>query len=136
MKSCSSCKQVKPLIEFYRHPACRDGYRGECKACTYDKHKSYRAVKGRTETPEQNRRYNLKRQFNISPEDYDEILSLQNGVCAICGSTCKTGRRLAVDHCHMTGRIRGLLCSECNNGIGKLKDSPDLLRAAISYLED
>ena len=69
-----------------------------------------------------------------------EMLEKQGGVCAICGGSepkdAGTGhrRRFAVDHCHETGRVRGLLCVNCNSGIGKLKDSPDLLRRALDYL--
>lgn len=59
----------------------------------------------------------------------------QGGVCAICGGTNPSGHRLAVDHDHETRRVRGLLCHACNAGIGKLRDSPDLLRKAIDYLE-
>lgn len=73
--------------------------------------------------------------YGITPEQYQDMLQAQGGVCAICRNTCSTGRKLCVDHCHETGRIRGLLCSECNNGIGKLKDSPTLLRIAANYLE-
>jgi len=65
----------------------------------------------------------------------------QNGVCAICsgGETVKTRgtlRRLAVDHDHETGKVRGLLCNRCNNGLGNFRDDPDLLREAIAYLQE
>jgi hypothetical protein len=63
----------------------------------------------------------------------------QNGVCAICGSP-PTGTRshglLAIDHCHDTLKIRGLLCNNCNNGLGRFKDNPDSLRKAADYLEN
>lgn len=60
----------------------------------------------------------------------------QNGCCAICGDhQSNQARSMAVDHCHETGRVRGLLCMKCNTGIGKLGDSPELLRKAIAYLE-
>lgn len=75
-----------------------------------------------------------KRKYGITIEQYDELLARQNNVCAICKFPCKTGRRLAVDHCHETGKIRGLLCHDCNTGIGKLKESPDLLLQAHKYL--
>lgn len=77
---------------------------------------------------------NLK-QYGITPEDYDEMHAAQGGVCAICLGDCPTGRRLAVDHCHETGSVRGLLCLKCNTGIGKFGDSPELLLAAADYLE-
>lgn len=70
------------------------------------------------------------------------MLKNQGGVCAICGkpetSTHKSGtmKSLAVDHCHATGKVRGLLCSACNHGIGHLKDSKEIMRAAIKYIEE
>lgn len=76
----------------------------------------------------------LKRKFGLAVEEYDEMLRDQNGGCAICQKPCLTGRSLAVDHCHTTNKIRGLLCHNCNVGMGKLKDDPALLMAAASYL--
>lgn len=81
------------------------------------------------------RRENLKKHFNITPEEYDNIFNSQNGLCAICSKKCTTGKMLAVDHDHDTGKVRGLLCSRCNMGIGLLRDSIDILRSAINYLE-
>jgi hypothetical protein len=81
----------------------------------------------------------LKRKFGITLEEYDRRLEEQNFGCAICGqpetSTYKgTVRRLAVDHDHETGEIRGLLCGSCNSGIGLLKEDPEILLAAVDYL--
>jgi hypothetical protein len=59
----------------------------------------------------------------------------QKNVCAICGLKCVTKPRLSVDHCHSTGRIRGLLCGVCNTGFGMFKNSPELLRKAALYAE-
>lgn len=75
----------------------------------------------------------MKADFGISLADFETMLSNQGGVCAICGERPKR-RRLAVDHCHQTGRVRGLLCYSCNVGIGALRDSPDVIRSAIAYL--
>lgn len=76
----------------------------------------------------------LKRAYGLTIEDYERILNSQHGVCKICGSK-DTYKKLAVDHCHTTGRIRGLLCQNCNHGLGKFKDSAELLIAAVRYLE-
>lgn len=66
---------------------------------------------------------------------YLELLSRQGGRCAICGmESCSTNRAFAVDHCHDTGKIRGLLCFHCNTGLGKFKDSPELIQSAHDYL--
>jgi hypothetical protein len=76
----------------------------------------------------------LKRNYGITYDDYVQMLKAQNGVCAICGKA-EEKKRLAVDHCHNTGKIRGLLCGMCNTAIGKLNDDVQLLRKAIQYLE-
>lgn len=76
----------------------------------------------------------------ITEEVYTAISEEQNGLCAICRkeeSKQRSGRtvRLSIDHCHSTGRVRGLLCSRCNEAIGKAKDDPDIIEAAIEYLK-
>lgn len=84
----------------------------------------------------------LKEQYNLTIDDYEKLLAKQNGVCAIClqPEMQKTGngdiKRLAIDHCHRTGRIRGLLCHGCNQGLGFFKDNPDSLSNAVMYLVD
>ena len=86
------------------------------------------------------RRTHLKSKYNLTEEQYNEMLRLQNGVCAICRqpeSAMRRGkiRNLCVDHCHTTGQVRGLLCVACNLSIGYLKDSALLLRVAADYIE-
>lgn len=78
--------------------------------------------------------YKLFVNYGLRLGQYDEMLTAQNGVCAICGGVNKSGKRLAVDHCHETGEVRGLLCTNCNTAIGKLGHDQALLRAAIQYL--
>jgi len=78
--------------------------------------------------------------FGLTPADYDRLLVEQNGVCAICRQPetarhGKTLRSLAVDHCHTTNRVRGLLCQACNLSLGKMQDDPLRLRAAADYVE-
>lgn len=78
----------------------------------------------------------LKQKFGINYDQYQIILQEQNGVCAICNEPEPViNRSLSVDHDHETGRIRGLLCSNCNPGIGKFKEKIELLKKAIAYLE-
>lgn len=81
----------------------------------------------------------LKKQYGISVDRYEAMLASQNGKCAICGNGEKmrirgVGTALAVDHCHSTGKIRGLLCVSCNRALGLFKDDPAILRKAIAYL--
>ena len=80
------------------------------------------------------RKRTLQRHFGISPEQYAERLKAQGGHCAICGKDDPAGRNLAVDHCHTSGFVRGLLCLECNTGLGKFRESEQLLMRAINYL--
>lgn len=100
-------------------------------------------VKKRREiNPDYDKHHSLKKQYNIGIEDYKIMLENQKGVCAICGEkeksvapTTKKIRQLNVDHCHSTGKIRGLLCSSCNNGLGRFNDSIKKLENAIEYLK-
>ncbi len=72
----------------------------------------------------------------MSIEEYDKLLSKQEGKCAICSGTEPTGRRFAVDHDHQTGMVRGLLCTRCNNALGCLQDDPELLDRAAQYIRE
>lgn len=81
------------------------------------------------------RRNTLWSNYKITVIDYDNLLKAQNGCCAICLRPPNDNKFLNVDHCHTTGKIRGLLCSRCNPALGKLKDSKELLLKAIEYLE-
>lgn len=74
------------------------------------------------------------KQYGLTPEDYARMLEEQNGVCAICKKECPTGQRLSVDHCHDTGKVRGLLCRNCNRGLGSFKDDRNAVLAALLYL--
>jgi len=76
----------------------------------------------------------LQRNYGITLDDYYVMLEKQNNVCAICFKSCKTGKFLAVDHCHETNKIRELLCAACNTALGKFEDSPELLERAAAYL--
>lgn len=75
----------------------------------------------------------LMRFYKMTPDEFQSLKDKQNGQCAICGISPKD--RLVVDHCHKTGRVRGLLCRKCNLGIGYLKDSIEFLSKAIEYLK-
>lgn len=87
---------------------------------------------------EDERRRKRLKVYGMEPEDYDRLREAQNGVCAICGGTdarIDSFGGLVIDHDHRTGKVRGLLCSNCNPGLGFFKDDPKVLRAAIAYLE-
>jgi len=92
----------------------------------------------RAQHPERNREHrrarDLKRGYGISVAQYERMLHLQGEVCAICKGKNRSVRRLSVDHDHASGKIRGLLCDNCNAGLGRFRDSPKFLRAAAKYL--
>lgn len=121
MKTCSKCGK-----ECDKH----------CKDCHYLLTKSWKARN--KEREKQNRRRSaLKQAYGISLEQYDEMLKNQDNGCAIC-KRLDTGSTRAsyfhVDHCHKTGKIRGLLCNNCNRGIGYLGDDSQRLLKAVEYL--
>lgn len=148
MKTCSRCK--KPGL-FHKDKSKKDGLHSICIDC----HKEYkrnlhardseardralaRSKKWRELNYERARtsitNATLIAKYGISLSDYNELLESQGGVCAVCGDL-PDKRRLAVDHNHDTGKIRGLLCQPCNVSIGKMKESPELLRKLANYLE-
>jgi len=160
MKTCSTCGQPFNQKGFYTDKRASDGLSSRCKGCHDDSTRRWRKRnpekyaatnwRCRKRNPEKyaelrrrwkkrnpekwaaiQRRARLVREYGISSEEFDVRLNSQDGVCAICR---ETRPRLAVDHCHKTGKIRGLLCFNCNAALGLLKDDPKRLRSAIAYL--
>ena len=131
MKQCVTCKLTKEKNCFHKHKGLADGLHKQCKICR----KEY-ATRRKDIIASQQRKYKLKSTFGISSKQYDELLKEQNNLCAICNiHQSRLKRAMAVDHCHKTGKVRGLLCSNCNTGIGNLRDSIKLLERAIEYLK-
>lgn len=116
--------------------------RGMC-ASHYEKARTAEGHKAPSRSKEGNRKRQIKYRYGIAPADYDRLLADQGGVCAICGrgpgeclrSKTKRATYLCIDHCHTTGKVRGLLCHDCNLAIGHA-GTEELLRAAIAYLRD
>jgi len=77
----------------------------------------------------------LRKNYGISISDYDALFVKQNGLCELCGLAEKDTKLLSVDHCHTTGKVRSLLCSSCNGGLGLFDDDESLLQKAIAYLK-
>jgi hypothetical protein len=126
MKRCPDCGEVKPLDEFPRNKNSKDGRHTYCKPCHNARgRETYERLHGGT------RHYHLKRRYGISADEFDELVRQQGGVCAICGRPDPEH----VDHDHVTGEVRGILCFNCNGGLGQFRDSVDSLRAAAAYLE-
>ncbi len=80
-------------------------------------------------------RQQMLRKYDLTEEEYEDMFIAQGRVCAICPNPPRPNRKLAVDHCHETGRVRGLLCERCNVGLGMFKDNETLLLNAIGYLQ-
>lgn len=85
----------------------------------------------------------LKRKYGLSVEDYIKMVEAQDNLCYICNNPetalkpkTETPKALAVDHCHKTGKVRKLLCTRCNQSLGRMEDSVDLLQAMIDYLNE
>lgn len=85
-------------------------------------------------TPEKGRARNLKATYGLTPDEYEQMLSTQAGVCAICGNAAPSGV-LHIDHNHKTDQIRELLCPPCNTGIGLFQEEPSRLLAASAYIQ-
>lgn len=121
---CTTCNKFKDASQFTLSRDSRSfggiSMRSKCKEC--DEFRKYRRF--------------IKKTYDFSYEKYEEMLESQNYSCAICDSKISSNRtkRLFIDHCHTTMKVRGLLCSSCNNGLGLFKDSPTLLKKAIGYL--
>jgi len=132
-KTCSKCQETKVVEDFYKNRNHSTGIRNICKLCQNTKR-----TENRRKNPDASRhnvrKSKLKCKYGITPEQYEEMLFRQNGVCAICSNVSSDGRRLHVDHCHQTKRVRGLLCHDCNRGLGMFKDKLNYLQSAVDYL--
>ena len=147
MKTCRKCKETKPLTEYYKDKGMKDGHLNTCKKCRLEQMKEYNSENkekiseykkdyySKPENLERVKRLLLQKKYGITLDDYNEMSHGQKGSCAICGKHALETGTLCVDHCHKTGEVRGLLCNNCNKGIGLLRDDPDTLRQAAEYLE-
>src|ERR1035437_10621925 len=151
-KQCSKCKEVKSLSHFGVHKGNKDGLSCWCKHCrkTIEYNKRYANIEAyrnkvrakHAANPRLRKSIDLKSLYGIDIEQYEQMLRNQNGVCAICKqletavhNKSKQTVELCVDHCHKTGKVRGLLCNHCNRAVGALKDNPILCYSAGDYLK-
>jgi hypothetical protein len=165
-KTCSKCRQEQALSAFGKHSRSPDGLHPRCCGCVNAARRAYvssrpeyqekmrercrrwhaentdvaraRAKAHYHENKDRHRSTRLLRKYGISLIEYDVLLAAQGGKCAICGRERPTrgDQMLQVDHCHRTGKVRGLLCSPCNTVLGFLEDNPQALQAAIVYLAE
>ena len=135
---CPRCNQLFPEDGYHRNKSRKTGRALYCKECAkgfVKQSPSYQTEVRREYAAKRERDRNgwRKRRYGLTEEQFLTILKQQNCVCAIC-ETKPDQRTLAIDHCHETGKVRGLLCMNCNTALGKFKDDVALLQKAISYL--
>lgn len=154
-KMCPGCSKNKGIEEFGKSVSCRYGVRSRCRECrSAESSRHYRdnwedrkrandrwRAKNKNYYEEQSRNRHLLNTYGITSETYKKLHDAQDGLCAICKQPetkrSKNGKllALAVDHCHDTGKVRGLLCCTCNSGIGLIGDTKDRAKATVAYLE-
>lgn len=140
---CSKCRELKPATEYTVDGRKTTGRRSQCKICRYSAAAAWREgnrehLRGRQVAYERatQRRSWLKTKYGITVEQFEAMVTAQGNLCALCRQSQHPNyRHLDVDHCHKTGKVRGLLCRHCNTAIGLLRDDPDLMRRAIGYLK-
>lgn len=153
MKVCSKCKLPKEESEFYKHKGNVGGLAHSCKLCDNRRRTAAKiekrrilgvpsrrpmsyGVHGNKDSPDYGRSVQLKHCYGITISDYNQIFDNQKGCCAICEKhQSEFQHRLSVDHDHKTGKVRKLLCHNCNHGLGNFFDSTELLLKAIQYLK-
>ena len=123
---CPSCEELKELVEFPRHRGAKNGRHTYCRPC-HHRRTTESAIRHHGSTRDKH----LIRRYGLTSADVDVMVQEQGGVCALC----KERAPEHVDHDHLTGRVRGVLCSCCNQGLGSFRDRADILRNAIDYLE-
>lgn len=134
MKTCCKCKVKKPQSEFNKNSTKSDGLQNQCKSC--NKIRVINKYKNDPETAAFKRFVRkLKTKFNISIEEYNTLKLKQNNCCAICDAQLETGMNSHLDHNHVTGKVRGLLCRWCNLMLGHAKDNTQTLKNAVEYLK-
>lgn len=140
IKQCIKCKEVKSIDQYPKHKSTKDGYRSECKKC-----RAIYSKEWREQNPEQRKSSHLKELYNITLDEYKAMWINQKGCCKLCGNyQFKFTQFFAVDHNHKCCQgktscgkcIRGLLCNDCNTGLGKFKDNTDVLKKAINYINN
>lgn len=130
-KQCKLCHKTRKLIYFPKSKSSLTGYYSYCYDCKRGINRQQdEKRKLSASRKEWSRKAYLKRTYGMTSTEYDSLKKAQNGGCAICASVVK----LAVDHDHKTGKIRGLLCHNCNRGLGMFYDNTSSLREAIKYL--
>lgn len=138
MKTCKTCGEEKPLDQYHKMKKAKDGLQHFCKPCNNQIQRDRRAKK-LDQHQAYMKNWQLQNKYGITLDDYNTMAQSQEGLCAICRQPQRGGndrtRELVVDHDHVTGKVRGLLCTSCNRGLGFFGDRAELLRNAADYIE-
>jgi hypothetical protein len=128
---CKVCGKEKNLMKDFNSDASgTQGYRQECKQCRNAYHRN------RQFTPNGRKDSYLKRTYDITLSQFNEMKAAQNNSCFVCKThESKLSRDLVVDHCHVTGKVRKLLCDACNKALGILQEDPEAIKALLDYAE-
>jgi hypothetical protein len=127
-KHCLDCGRTKPLEDFPLNKRTKSGRAQYCKLCH-----TKRGWESRTRLHGSTRHYHLMGRYGIGDADVAAMIEAQAGACAICQGSLD---RPHVDHDHKTGKVRGILCFNCNAGLGKFGDDIDVMQAAVDYLRN
>lgn len=148
MKTCCKCKQYKAFQLFHNDKTSKDSYSYKCKECALEDANLWYAQKKHTidwldRWGGYLTRYWPDKSRKEAIYEYFRLLDIQNNVCKICSKpetfityNSPKIRKLSIDHCHKTGKVRGLLCNRCNKGLGQFEDNLELLEKSLAYLKE
>lgn len=130
-KKCTDCAQIKPIGSFQKKHTSSDGKKSKCKECANKTYREWQPKRDKISS----KKWNIKKNYGLTWEEYSGLLESQKGNCAICEcDMSKVKQGPCIDHCHKTGVIRGLLCAWCNRGLGLFKDNKKSLLGAMVYI--
>lgn len=149
LKTCTKCNTTKFITEFSARKGSADGYRQQCKSCVNAGKAAWKKAnqevcrnynkQWRKENPKKSaaiaERTYYKQKYGITVKQKEEMIAQQNNCCAICQQPFSASKHTCVDHNHQTGDVRGILCTSCNHGLGKFKDSITYMQNAIAYIK-
>ncbi len=145
IKKCTKCESEWPadLDHYYKDQSKKDNLSSSCKRCQQEHHKNLPVSDAKRESKRRYKqtvkgkfaywKHHIKAAYGMTPEDYYAMFDKQKGSCGICKKEVN-GKRMCIDHDHVTGKIRELICDRCNKAIGLCEDNRELLRRMISYI--
>lgn len=151
LKRCTKCGIIKAIIEFTKRETAKQLHRSRCKACSKIDSRNWRernpakvaaSASRRRRNPARKRRHeftirrwHIRKKYNLTAREFLVLKKLQKNLCPICAKRLPAGLKAAIDHCHLSGRIRGLLHIQCNTALGMLKDNYQSALRAAKYIE-